>query len=162
MISARLIAVLLLLCHYGLHAETSDPLLMIRTVHFKDEPFEYVWAVRQSRAAANAHYDPVAEELPISPHQAILIARGFIRTQFPAANQLRPITCELVPMGLEKNPVVTQVWIYEVTFYPDPLPESFKSDLYCIKVLMDGKVITPFKRPWKDSSNQSMKPTANP
>ncbi len=153
MIWSRLISVLLLLSAVPPARGDSDPLLMIRTVHFKDDPFEYVWAVRQSRAAANAHYDPLAGELPVSPHKAILIASAFIRTQFPASTQLRPITCDLVPMAHEKNPVVSQVWMYEVTFYVDP--GSLQSDLCSVMVLMDGKVITPFKRPWKGSSNKS-------
>jgi hypothetical protein len=160
MIWTRLISVLLLLCAVRPARGDSDPLLMIHTVHFGHEPFEYVWAVRQSRAVANAQYDPIAGELPVSPHQAIVIANSFIRTQFPASTQLRPITCSLLPMGHEKNPVVKEVWMYEVDFLAEPGP--LQSDLCSVMVLMDGKVIIPFKRSWEGSSNQSMKPTAKP
>ncbi len=122
---------------------------MIHTAQFGKEPFQYVWAVRQSRAAAVARYDPVAAELPVSPHQAIVIASQFIRTQFPASTQLRPDSCVLLARGLEKNPVATQLWMYEVSFLPDPLPEPFESDLFSVMVLMDGKVVVPFKQPKK-------------
>jgi len=127
----------------------NDPLLIISIWSFGNEPFEYVWAIPQSRAAALAHYNPIAKELPVSPHQAIVIAREFIRTQFPASTQLRPDDCMLLARGLEKNPVAGQLWIYEVSFSPDPLPQPFEPQLYSVMVLMDGKVVVPFKRPKK-------------
>lgn len=122
-------------------------MLTIHTARFGEQPLEYVWAVPQSRAAAVAHYDPIAAELPVSPHQAIVIASEFIQTQFPASTQLRPDLCMVVARGLEKNPVAAQLWMYEVSFTPDPLPDPFESDLYSVMVLMDGKVVVPVKRP---------------
>ncbi|MEY2564306.1 MAG: hypothetical protein QOH88_2499 [Verrucomicrobiota bacterium] len=121
---------------------------MIHTAHFGDETFEYVWAVPQSRLAAVVHYDPISAELPISPHQAMVIATEFIKTQFPASTQLRPDGCTILARGIEKNPLAGQVWMYDVSFYPDPLPEPFQSDLLSVMVLMDGKVVAPVKRPW--------------
>ncbi len=149
MIYARHIFLLLFLCGVNSTYGGADPLLMIHTAQFGKEPFEWVWAVPQSRAGAVAQYDPIAAELPVSPHQAIVSASEFIRTQFPASIQLRPESCMLLARGLEKNPVEGQLWMYEVFFSPDPLPEPFQSDLLSVMVLMDGKVVVPFKRPKK-------------
>jgi hypothetical protein len=148
MICARHVLPLLFVAVASVRGD-SDPLLMIHTASFGNEPFEYVWAIPQSRAAALAHYDPIAKELPVSPHQAIVIASEFIRTQFPASTQLSPDSCTLFARGLEKNPVAGQLWMYEVSFSPNPLPQPFESDLYSVMVLMDGKVVAPFKRPKK-------------
>lgn len=147
MICARRILPLLLLSVLTACAD-SDPSLMIHTAHWGDEAVEYVWAIPQSRLAAVAHYDPISAELPISPHQAITTATEFMRTQFPASVQLRADSCTLLTRGIEKNSVAGQVWMYEVSFFPEPLPEPFQSDLLSVMVLMDGKVVAPVKRPW--------------
>src|SRR5437588_802129 len=110
MISARHILPVFLLRSVGLTRGDDDPLLMIHRVQFSKEPFQYVWAIPQSRATAVAHFDPLVAVLPVSPHQAIIIASEFIRTQFPSFIRLRPDSCLLLARGLEKNPIAGQVW----------------------------------------------------
>jgi hypothetical protein len=147
MIRACHILLLLIACAVESACGDSDPLLMIHTAQFGKEPFKWVWAVPQSRLAAVAQFDPVAAELPISPHQAIAAASEFIRTQYPASTQLTLSMGMLLARGIEKNPVAEQLWMYEISFTPDPLPEPYQDDLLRVMVLMDGKVVVPSKQP---------------
>src|SRR5689334_11508386 len=111
MIYARHVLPLVFLSAVAALCGDSDPLLTIHTARFGNEPFEYVWAIPQSRAASLAHYNPIAAELPVSPHQAIVIASEFIRTQYPASTEPKVDSCTLLPRGLEKNPVAGQLWM---------------------------------------------------
>ena len=128
---------------------SDDPLLNITSMAVDFAGYKYVWSVPQSRLGALPHCNPAAAEVPISPHQAIVAATEFMRTQFPSTKNLRADSVTLLARGIEKNPIASEVWIYEIGFLPDKLPPDSELDLFTAMVLMDGKVVVPVKTPIK-------------
>ena len=140
---------LLCCCVTQLACGGDDPLIGIRDSAVEGTGYKYSWAVRQSRLAALPHCDPSAAEVPVSPHEAIVAATEFIRTQFPPSTHLTADSVMLHARGIEKDPVAPQLWMYEIWFMPDSLPPQPEQDLLTVMVLMDGKVVVPVKQPIK-------------
>src|SRR5882724_4938630 len=115
---ARHATLLALLCCLAIQPVSSseDPLLWIRYKGIEGTGYKYVWAIRQSRLAALPRFEPSVAEVPVSPHQAIVTAIEFIRTQFPASMHLTLDTVTLLQRGIENNPVVRSLWMYEIDF----------------------------------------------
>jgi hypothetical protein len=130
-------------------SSSDDPLFWIRYSGIEGTDYKYVWAIHQSRLAALPHFDPSVTEVPVSPHQAIVAATEFTRTQFPASVHLTPNTVTLLQRGIEKNPVRPALWMYEIDFLADPFPPGPHQDLLTVMILMDGKVVVPTKQPVK-------------
>jgi hypothetical protein len=137
---------LVLCCAAQLVWGADDPLLHIRNRSITGSGVEYVWEIRQSYLAALPHCDPLAADIPVSPHQAAAVAREFLRARLPSFEPLG-VDISLHATGIEKNPVAEELWMYDIsfTYYPE-LPPA-KRPLENVMVLMDGKVLVPVERP---------------
>ena len=123
-----------------------DPLLAITTSTIRGSGVEYAWCIRQSHLAALPPCDPLHAEVPVSPHQAIIAARDFLRSRFPDF-EAQGVDLWLLPRGLELNPVAPELWMYEISFLSGS--PDVQHPLSTVRVLMDGKVLVPLERPEK-------------
>jgi len=124
-----------------------DPLLTIRGEDVGEGTrVHYDWTVRQSRLPALHSWDPSTAEPPVSPHKALIAATEFLRTRFPPSAHLTMDKITLLRRRVEKNPITSELWLYEIVFLCNPQPATVEQPLLNVMVLMDGRVVVPERK----------------
>ena len=119
--------------HFAVGAD--DPDVFLQSRNFAD--FKWVWAIKQSRASALPKWDPLVGEAPVSPHQAIMAGREFLKSRLgiDAPNFINVV---LYSIG-------DGAWAYTIHFDAKTSTED-EQVLLDVWILMDGKVVVPVKQ----------------
>lgn len=134
----RLSLLVVLFCAVGLAVAADDPEVFL---YSKNGPeFKWVWAIKQSRMSALPKWDELSSDAPVSPHQALLAGRDFLRTRF---NINTPNIVSITLSNWDHG-----IWAYNI-FFDAKTPAEDDEPLLQVLVLMDGKVVVPVKQPVK-------------